>query len=203
MSRSEREPVAGTKPRQVILVKHALPVLDDTVPAREWRLGAEGEAQAGLLAQRLREKAPFRLVSSPEPKAARTAEILSAALGLSSAVREGLEEFDRPVLPLLSKPEHAALNAAIFAEPSRRVLGRESGAEALARFSRALAAAVADAPPALPLVAVTHGTVIALLVAAHNSGVDGFDLWKRLTCPSFVVLGWPRLELVEVVEHAA
>ena len=191
--------------RLVILVKHALPELDAALPPREWRLGAEGEAQARRLANRLRtelplQAAPLQLVSSPEPKAERTAEIVAGELGLSLEVRAGLQEFDRPALPLVSKAEHAALNETIFAEPSRRLLGRESGAEALARFERALSAAVADAPATHSVIAVSHGTVIALLVAAHNP-IDGFELWKRLTCPSFVVLTWPRLALLHMVDH--
>ena len=34
----------------LVLVKHALPVLDPSKPAREWQLGAEGEVQAKRLA---------------------------------------------------------------------------------------------------------------------------------------------------------
>ncbi|WP_437504199.1 hypothetical protein [Sorangium sp. So ce1099] len=68
------------------------------------------------------------------------------------------------------------------------------------RFRAALAAALADTPEDHHLVAVTHGAVIALLVAAHNR-VDGFKLWRRLACPSLVVLGLPELELLEVLDQ--
>ena len=62
----------------------------------------------------------------------------------------------------------------------------ESGRDALTRFSAAVVTELAqtDAPN---LVAITHGTVISLFVAAHND-IDGFELWKQLACPSFVVL---------------
>jgi hypothetical protein len=41
--------------------------------------------------------------------------------------------------------------------------------------------------------------VISLLVGEHNS-VESFQLWKRLPCPSFVVLEKLSLALVEVVD---
>jgi broad specificity phosphatase PhoE len=189
--------------RRVILAKHALPDIESGVAARHWQLGARGERQARRLARELRERLstnPFRLVSSPEPKARRTAEIVAHELDSSVIVRNGLEELDRSVLPISSPAEYAALNAPIFAEPWRRVLGEESGDEALARFERALCAAVTETPDEADVIAVTHGTVIALFVAAH-AGVDGFELWKRLRCPSFVILAWPAIALLAVVEQ--
>lgn len=192
----------GTAPaqRSLVLVKHALPTLDGAAPARQWQLAPEGETQSRRLARELLDFQPFRLISSPEPKALRTAQIVAAELSLPVAQQAGLEEIDRPALPLLAREEHAALNAPIFADPARRVLGTESGNAALKRFHSALRAALADTPEDHHLVAVTHGTVIALLVAAHNR-VDGFELWRRLACPSIVVLGLPNLELLEVLEQ--
>jgi 2,3-bisphosphoglycerate-dependent phosphoglycerate mutase len=193
---------AEQEPRHIVLVKHALPTLEAGVPARRWQLAPEGEHQARRLARELLEFEPFRLVASQEPKAARTAEIVGAELALPFTTHAGLVEFDRPALPLLSQEDHAAINAPIFEQPSRRVLGDESGAEALARFSHALTELVAETPEERHVVAVTHGTVIALLVAAHNR-VDGFELWRRLACPSFVVLAWPNLELLELMDRIA
>jgi broad specificity phosphatase PhoE len=186
--------------RSLVLVKHALPALEHAVPARHWQLATEGEAQSRRLARELLDFQPFRLVCSHEPKATRTAEIVASELSVPVAVQAGLEELDRSVLPLLSASEHAALNAPIFAEPERAVLGKESGAAALRRFSAAVTAALEDTPEDQHLVAVTHGTVIALLVAAHNR-IDGYELWQRLACPSLVVLGLPDLDLVEVLDR--
>jgi broad specificity phosphatase PhoE len=89
------------------------------------------------------------------------------------------------------------VNGSIFAHPDRRVLGIESANDALRRFSSAVAEELARSE-ARNLVIVTHGTVISLFVAAHNS-VDGFELWKKLQCPSLVVLEVPSLSLIEVV----
>jgi broad specificity phosphatase PhoE len=93
--------------------------------------------------------------------------------------------------------EHEGLNARIFTEFDQRVLGRESAREAKERFTAAMLRELQGTDEE-NLVVVAHGTVISLFVSAHNS-VDSFELWKRLQCPSFVVLERPSLALVEVV----
>jgi broad specificity phosphatase PhoE len=179
---------------RLVLVKHAMPVLDATRPAREWTLGPDGERQAAELAGRLRPFSPFRLVSSPEPKAATTAAIVGDTLGLTTHSVNGLQEFDRPALPILSPDEHERVNAEIFARPDRPVLGRESAAAALARFRKALLAEIAMQPES-DLVVISHGTVIALFVAAHNP-LHAFSVWKRLPCAGFAVLRVPGYSLI-------
>src|SRR6478752_6176831 len=101
-------------PTSLVLVKHALPVLDATMPAKEWQLSADGERQSRRLAGRLRAFAPLHLVASPEPKALATAAIVAEELGLEVSTIDALREFDRPVLPFLSKADHERANAQIF-----------------------------------------------------------------------------------------
>jgi broad specificity phosphatase PhoE len=185
--------------RLVVLVKHAMPELEAGVAPQHWTLGSRGEAGARRVATELRRFGSFRLEHSPEPKASRTAELIALELGLERHERRGLEEIDRRASPLLSRAEHTAHNARLFASPSRAVVGGESADRALARFESALGAAVADTPANEHLVVITHGTVIALLVAARDA-VDGFALWQRLQCPSFVVLRAEGYRLCEVRE---
>lgn len=187
-------------PRHIVLVKHALPTLDPTSPPRDWLLSDAGTAQSKRLADRLRPFAPLRLVTSPEPKARGTADVVAAMLGVPVVVVEDLKEFDRPALPLMSAAQHARVNRPIFADPDRPALGNESGAAALKRFSAALTSQVAQTAER-NLVAITHGTVIALFAGAHNM-LDAFDLWRRLSCPAMVVLELPSYRLVDVVEDA-
>jgi broad specificity phosphatase PhoE len=187
--------------RVVVLVKHALPVLDASLPPRDWHLGAAGKAEAQRLADRLRPFLPFRLISSPEPKALSTSAIVAAALKVPVHSVEGLQEFDRPPLPIMSLEEHQRVNAEIFSEPDRAVLGSESAHAALARFSSALLAEI----PAIRsgnLVAVSHGTVISLFTARHND-VDPFTIWRALACASFAVLELPSFSLVRLSADAA
>jgi 2,3-bisphosphoglycerate-dependent phosphoglycerate mutase len=193
---------AGREPAgRVVLVKHALPVLDQSTPARDWRLGADGEAQAARLAVVLGRFAPFRLVASTEPKAARTAAIVAAAMRIGVATVAALGEIDRPRLPIMAPSEYATLNARLFERFDERVIGKESAREARDRFVAAVLEQIGP-DPAGNLVVVAHGTVIALLVAAYNP-ISAFDLWTRLHCPSFVVLERGTFALVETVEKVA
>jgi broad specificity phosphatase PhoE len=192
-----RHHAARASPEHLVLVKHAQPVLAAGVPPKDWRLSEEGERQSTQLARHLARFAPLRLIASQEPKALTTARLAAATLAVDVAIATGLEEFDRPALPIVPRAEHERVNAAIFRNPSARVLGRESARDALGRFSEAMAAELGRTA-ARTLVAVTHGTVIALFVAAHNP-VDPFDLWARLACPSYVVLDLPSFALGEVV----
>lgn len=184
----------------LILVKHALPVIDASKPAKEWQLSAEGELQTEVLAERLRTFAPLRMIASPEPKAMTTAELVAAKLHVGVHVVDDLREFDRPRLPLLSKEDHARANAEIFANPHQRVLGNESARDALARFAAALDAEL-ERSRTPTLVAITHGTVISLFAGAHNT-IDAFALWQQLDCPAYVVLNVPTFSVREVVADA-
>ena len=188
---------ASSLPTSVVLVKHAMPVREPAIAPRHWRLGPEGEHQSRRLASRLVAYAPLRLVASPEPKALMTGQLVAGELGLNVSAVAGLEEFDRPPLPLMPKAEHERIVAPIFGNLHRRVFGAESGQDALTRFSAAVATELAQTE-APNLVAITHGTVISLFVAAHND-IDGFELWKQLACPSFVVLDVPSFSLREIV----
>ena len=191
------EPVASDAAGLVILVKHAQPILDPSKPAREWQLGPEGVSQAHRLAAALRAFSPLRVVSSPEPKAVQTAEVVAAELGCDVTILDDLREIDRPVLPILTAIDHAVLNERLFVDFDEPVLGIESARAALHRFDRV----VRDLLPTddrRTLVVVAHGTVISLLVSAHNP-IDAFRFWRALKCSSFAVLD-TSLMLREVVE---
>jgi broad specificity phosphatase PhoE len=184
----------------LVLVKHAQPVLDAARPPREWDLAAEGEEQAARLADALRPYLPFQMVSSPELKARRTSDIVAATLGITAVTVEDLRELDRPVLPILSRGGHEALNARVFQEFDRPVIGRESAAAALQRFDVAVRQRLGP-PFEHNIVVVAHGTVISLFVAAANPSIDAFALWRRLQCPSYVILDQASLAFRDVVEH--
>lgn len=171
----------------LVLVKHAQPVLEAEVAPRYWRLGPEGEAQSRALAASLAPLLPFALFASPEPKADATATIVGEALDVPVHTLDGLEEFDRPALPILPKAEHERMNAAIFEDLSTPVLGRESGEAARARFAAAIDGALEQTPEGHNTVVIAHGTVIALYVAAQR-GDDGYEIWRSLDCASFLVL---------------
>lgn len=192
--------MGGMARGKLVLVKHARPVLDPARPARDWTLGPDGEVQAAAVAKRLGEFLPFDLVASPEPKASRTAAIVAGMFGLTPRVVAGLHEFDRPVLPIMPADEHLRLNARLFREPNRPVLGTESAKVALARFSAALLPEI-QARRSDNLVVVAHGTVISLFVGAHNA-IDAFAFWRTLDCGGIAVLDLPSLRLLPTIAAA-
>lgn len=181
--------------RLLVLVKHGFPILDPATPAREWSLSPRGETQALLLAEELRPYEPFQLVSSSEPKARGTAELVASVLRTPNRVVDDLREIDRPALPIMEPTAHRALNRPIFSERNRAVLGFESADAAMDRFQAAIQGETDRCIPA-NLVAICHGTVIALFVAQHNP-VDGFRFWSGFECGKYVALALPSFQLVK------
>jgi len=177
--------------RHLILVKHSLPAIVPDLPAAEWQLSDEGRRRCEALAEQLRPYQPAAVVASREPKGTETGAIVARLLDTSFATAEGLHEHDRSNVGWSSSEDFAAAVAAFFARPSELVMGRETADAARERFARAVEQVLA-AHPLGNLAIVAHGTVITLLVAAHNQ-IEPFPLWQNLGLPSFVVLALPGM----------
>jgi len=149
------------------------------------------------LADRLAAFRPDRITSSVEPKARETAELVATRLGIPSGTAPDLHEHDRRDTAFLGAKAFDASVARFFAEPDALVLGQETAAAAATRFGRAVAAVAAESTGE-SCVIVAHGTVISLFAAAH-AGVDPLALWRELSLPSFITLGWPDGTLEAVV----
>lgn len=171
---------------KLILVKHSLPAIDPAAPAAEWRLAPEGLRRCERLAELLAPFRPAALVCSPEPKARATAAALAERWAQPYAVAEGLEEQQRRGVRFGTDAEFRQALRELFARPAELVYGEETANAAEARFAGALHAQI-EHHAGRSLVAVAHGTVIALYVA-RRAGLDGFALWERLGLPSFIAL---------------
>lgn len=182
----------------LILVKHSLPQIVLAIPAREWSLSPAGRARCQPLAARLAAYSPDRVISSIEPKAVETAQIVAQEIHKPSRIQEGLHEHDRTGVEFLDRETFEARVAEFFKHPNELVLGRETARQAQERFSKALESVTAGHPNE-NLVVVSHGTVITLFVE-KITGQEPFSLWKRLGLPSFVVFSLPGYELSTVVE---
>lgn len=182
---------------RLILVKHSTPVIEVSVPAREWTLSAEGQARARQLADLLSHHRPEVIISSVELKARETAEILAVTLEVGLQVVTGLHEHDRTNAPYYSSDEFQNRVRAFFETPDMLVFGMETARQALTRFSAAVDE-VLKAYPEKVIVIVAHGTVISLFVA-QLTGIDGFSLWQELGLPAFVTLDLQSGVLLEVV----
>jgi broad specificity phosphatase PhoE len=165
----------------VLLVRHSVPAVDLSIPAAEWRLSAEGWRRCEELAGLVAAHEPDQVVSSPEPKARETAELLATRLGLDVRESAELREQERRTVGWLERTELEAGIRRLFAQPDLLVFGEETAADALARFSRAVEGLGDRA------VVVSHGTVISLYVAART-GRDGFEIWSGLELPDLLVV---------------
>jgi broad specificity phosphatase PhoE len=172
--------------KPLVLIKHSLPAIVEGTSAHEWILSDEGRRRAAQLAQRLTPFQPELIVSSPEPKAHETAEIVARAHRLDVTVWEGLHEHERSNVPYLSPDVFEASVRGFFQKPDQVVFGDESADQAHERFAAAVDSVVKwHAGKAVGIVA--HGTVISLFVS-RLTGIPGFELWKEFGLPSFVVL---------------
>jgi broad specificity phosphatase PhoE len=143
---------------------------------------------------------PAIVVTSLEPKAIETGQIVADRLGKPLVCAPDLHEHERGRVNLFpSREAFEARLADLFACPRSLVFGSETADQARARFAKAVADVTARYPGG-DLIVVSHGTVIALFVA-HVAGLEPFPFWKRLGLPCFVVLSLPGLDLLEVIER--
>jgi len=184
-------------PNYLILVKHSTPIILESVPARKWTLSEEGRERAHELSGKLLGYQPEIVVSSVEPKARETAEVLAENLELEFRLFEGLHEHDRSHTAYRSQAEFQNLVREFFEQPEMSVFGNETANQALVRFRQSVSV-VLNLYRDKNIVIVAHGTVISLYVA-WLTGCDGYDLWKALGLPSFVVLDIQSRILIETV----
>ena len=183
--------------RRIVLVRHSLPEIDPSVPAREWHLSDEGRARSLSLAKRLAAYDLDVLVSSVEAKAVETAQIVARHLNLPFEIVAGLQEHDRSNVVGLDRAGFHRAVARLFAHPNEPVFGAETAAQAGQRFVSALHGVLEQHPDA-NVAAVTHGTVLSLYLAA-TVGLDAHALWQQLGQPCFAVLSLPERCLTEIV----
>ena len=172
--------------KYLILVKHSLPAVETEYPANQWKLSEEGRSRIHRLAEKLRRFEPEVLLSSSEPKAKETAEILAGLLQLEMQVAEDLHEHDRTNTPFLSPEAFQESIREFFAKPDQLVFGKETADQAHARFESAMEAALSD-HMGKTIMIVSHGTVLSLFIS-RRTGISHWLLWNELGLPSFVVL---------------
>lgn len=184
--------------KNIILVKHSTPEIVWTVPAKEWRLSQSGQLRCAALAEKLESFSPDVIISSVEPKAIETAQIITEKFNKPFSIVDGLQEHDRTNIGMLEKREFENKVKEFFDKPESLVFGGETANQSLARFSKTLSSIESEYPDN-NIVIVTHGTVITLFVSKFNA-IEVFPFWKKLDLPSFVALSLPSHKLVKLVE---
>lgn len=172
----------------LILIRHSLVDRGALGPDTDWPLSAAGRDLCTPLAETMQPYVPQFIVTSPMRRAAETAELIAAYLGVPWSTASGLEEHRRPFIldGLRPEDEFDAIMRSFFASPAERVFGEESAGECRNRFAAAIDAILASEPDRNVAV-VTHGTVLALY-AAPLFNRQPIDLWRRIGWPSFVVI---------------
>ena len=187
--------------RKLILVKHAPPEVVPGVPPERWTLSEKGRGLCVPLAERLEPHAPAVVVSSEEPKAAETAQLVAERLGVPWRTAPGLHEHDRSNVPHLRSGEFISMVELFFRRPTELVLGRETADAARGRFESAVARVVGEQSDGNVAV-VSHGTVIALLLGGGaRGGRTPFEIWRAMGLPSYAILNPGGMELLERVDR--
>ena len=185
--------------RRLVLVRHSMPEIERDRPASSWRLGETGRRRSELLADRLRSLGPEVVWSSREPKAVETANVVADRLGVPVRTVDGLEEHHRGGVPYFpTREEFEEAIGQFFNRPDQLVLGTETAAQSLNRFTAAVDRVVGQGHT--ESIVVTHGTVMTLYVASV-AGVRPTCLWRRLGVPSYVVLTLPSMQIESTVER--
>jgi len=185
--------------RKLILVKHARPQVDEQVPSHDWHLSEEGRAACRPLADVLRSHDPGVIMTSDEPKAVETAQLLGEELAKPVETVKGLHEHDRSNVPMMPTREFLSTLALFFKHRDRLVLGLETANEAAVRFREAVERIIATHASG-NITVVTHGTVLALFAADHGAG-DAFSLYRKLGLPSFMIFSLPDYACLEIFER--
>lgn len=155
---------------RVVFVRHALPVVDDTVPRGRWPLADEGQIAAQQLAARLQLPDGELVVSSEELKARQTAEAFSDQM----VVDPRLNEVQRPWTPG---------NYRRLAETWLRgveVEGWEAKTSAVDRMAAAVTEAIQEGDGSACL--VTRGLIMSAYLETV-ADIDPATFWSQLQFP--------------------
>jgi broad specificity phosphatase PhoE len=182
--------------RRLILIRHSVPEIRPEQPPAEWHLSADGIARARAFATRVDPGSADRIFTSSEPKAAETATALAEAWNLPVEAGSGLHEHERPQPRMLPPEQFEAQIRELFVRRTEVVFGAETADAAGTRFDHAVQQLVKRTDR--DVIVVSHGTVIALFVAAH-SDIEAFEVWKQQQMPCAVIFTLPRVTFEQVL----
>ena len=173
---------------KLILIKHALPIIDPEMPAKTWLLSEEGQMATSTFAKTIKQYAPQHIFSSPEPKALETALTIANTIRIPFEIVNELQEHDRDNEPYSqTRAQFATQIQNLFENPDKLVYGAETANEALSRFYTGLLSAWRKHRNE-NIAVISHGTVISAFVGHVIPSINAFDLWNCLKMPDAVVL---------------
>lgn len=181
---------------KLILVKHSKPRINPDIPAKEWVLSDKGSEYSRILAEELQKFDADIIVTSMEPKAQKTGEIVGEYLRLPVIAALGLHEHDRENAGFLSEEDFKNSVIKFFTFPGELVFGNETAKDAKERFINSVKRIVSERQ-GKNIIIVAHGTVITLFAKEFNE-IDAYEFWKKLNTPSYVVFSLPEFKIESV-----
>lgn len=189
--------------KRLILIKHSEPAIDPGAPPNSWHLSEEGRRRSTTLATRLEPYMPEVVLTSEEPKATETAQIVSDWLGLKVIAHPRLHEHDRTSAPFGTQEDFERTASIFFESPGELVWGNETAEQARERFSGAIDD-ILERYPCDTVAVVAHGTVSrSSLLSTPKWRLSGFGNgsgFLRSAClrlqffswnPRFFTCRWP------------
>lgn len=151
-------------------ITHPNVAIDPSTPVPEWGLSDEGRRRAHAMFDQPWITSIARIVSSTEPKAVETAEILATHLALSVEARPGIGENDRSATGFAPPEEFEALADAFFADPHTSIRGWERAIDAQQRIAEGLEDLLTTDEHGRDIAVIGHGGV-GTLWYCHLAGV--------------------------------
>ncbi|MBN9333926.1 histidine phosphatase family protein [Devosia sp.] len=171
--------------KTIVLIRHAAPTVVEDAASNGWVLSDGGRKAAMALASRLLGFGFAELLSSPEPKAMQTAQILADRIGSQTHIDVRLREHDRRSVGFLEREIFEARIASIFDRPEEVTYGDESADAVHVRFSAAIDDAMSRSSGSVA--AVTHGTAMTIYVS-RLVGIVPMPFWTKLAMPAAIVI---------------
>ena len=158
--------------RNVVLIRHAEPLVEPNRPPAEWHLSSRGRKLSYELGTCLITRGLRRLVTSPEEKAMATVTVVAEVLGVIIIADDRLCEVRRPWID------------SNFADAVARYLQGEriEGWEPFERVVSRLQDSLVSHSDAGPVGLVTHGTAMACILDSLDLA-DRAHFWSDLTMP--------------------
>lgn len=182
--------------KKLHIVRHAPVLIERDRASAEWQLGPNAAPLVQKLASEIELCSTKRIISSSQPKAVQTAEILGSEFKLEVEVREGFEEHHRENEAFVAEDlQFRAKLKTFFNRPDEPVFGSETARQALERFQSAIDALMSEGDD--DELIVTHGTVSALYLATPAG--DPFEIWCSLSSPDYRCVAWPKGPLGQTV----
>lgn len=187
--------------RYLILVRHGKSVPTADAAANQWQLADDAKVGLQTLSAELKQFEPALVVSSEEPKAIDSAEMLANLLSIDFVDQiDAFNEQDNSGTPYFVSVDkfHAAVHR-LFEQPGELVYGNETAYEARGRFAGGVYELV-DEQPNGSIILVSHGRVMALF-AALSMGQPALQVWRtiqQLGMPMYIALTLPDLQFVAI-----